>query len=104
MVVLWHVRDLSRDFLPRVRTTIRSLSVRSETNEIVCGLADNTVKVIDLGRDKETQIYRTVVDPEGYAPTGMRRFGLETTSYISGMLCLNGLPGKLQFINLNKNG
>lgn len=68
MVVLWHTRDLSRDFLPRVGTAIRSIIIKSETNEIICGLADNSIKVIDLSRDKETYSYKTLVDPKGYAP------------------------------------
>lgn len=32
VVVLWHTRDLSRDFLPRVGTAIRSLLIKPETN------------------------------------------------------------------------
>lgn len=52
MVVLWHLRDLSRDFLPRVRTSINYLTVNIQTNEIICGLSDNSIKIIDLSRDK----------------------------------------------------
>lgn len=52
VVVLWHVSDLSRDFLPRVGTTIKHLSVKAETNEIICVLSDNSIKIIDLSKDK----------------------------------------------------
>ena len=32
VIVMWHTKDLSRDFLPRVGTAIKSLSINSETN------------------------------------------------------------------------
>jgi hypothetical protein len=32
VIVMWHTKDLSRDFLPRVGTAIESLSIHPETN------------------------------------------------------------------------
>ena len=68
VVVLWHLKNLSRDFLPRVGTAIRSLWVSEMTNEILCGMSDNSVKIIDLGNDKQTKHYKVISDPSGYAP------------------------------------
>lgn len=103
VIVMWHTKDLSRDFLPRVGTAIESLSIHPETNEIICSQSDNSIKVIDLSRDKEIVTYRTIIDPKGYAPLAGPRFSPLTTSSSNGVVCLSSLPGKLQFINLNRN-
>lgn len=103
VIVLWHTKDLTRDFLPRVGTAIHYLSIRPQTNQIVCSLADNSIKIIDLSRDKEVTTFKTLIDPQGYAPQEGPRFSPLTTSLNNGVLCLNSLPGKLQFLNLHKN-
>lgn len=84
---------MSKDFLPRVGTAIRSLQVVPITNEIICGLEDSSVKTILISNDKEIKTYRTIIKG-----THTKRRVL--TSY-GDYICLNGNPGQLQFINLS---
>lgn len=44
-----------------------------------------------------------MVDPKGYAPLDEPTFSTGLTHYENGILCLNSLPGKLQFLNIKKN-
>lgn len=90
--------------MPRVGASITSLSVCSFSNQILCTLSDNSFILIDLSNDKEVFSYRTIVDPWGYAPLGTSRFSQSTTACNEAVICLKGLPGRLQFIDTTKNG
>ena len=95
MIVMWHLAEMSKDFLPRVGAGIHSLQVVPLTNEIICGMADSSIKSILISHDKEIKTFRTIIRG---SHTRKRVF----TSY-DNYICLNGNPGRLQFINL-ENG
>ena len=81
VIVLWHLRDLSRDFLPRVGTAINSLFINQSTNEITCGMSDNSLRIIDLGNDKQIRTFKTITDPQGYAANSSPQFTSNAIHY-----------------------
>lgn len=52
VVVMWHLSEMHRDFLPRIGTAISSIKVDKENNEIFCGMEDGSVRSILLNNDK----------------------------------------------------
>jgi hypothetical protein len=65
VIVLWHLRENKKDFLPRIGSQITNLQI--ESSKIYCILSDNTIKSIDLENDKSVLHYKVVVNPQGDA-------------------------------------
>jgi hypothetical protein len=61
VVVLWHLKENKRDFLPRLGAQIVNIKVME--SKVYCILADNTIKSIDLNNDKALLHYKTIVSP-----------------------------------------
>ena len=67
VVVMWHLRENRKDFLPRIGGKIVNIALREA--QLYCLLADNTIKRIDLGEDKTVVEYRVVVNPKATPQT-----------------------------------
>ena len=63
-VVMWHLRDNKRDFLPRLGTEIQN--VIAVEGVVYCMLKDNVITAIDLNNDKLLKHYKTVINPFGF--------------------------------------
>lgn len=102
VVVVWHLRENRRDFLPRLGTKILNFSV--EESRIFCMLADNTIKSVDLGQDKALVHYRVIVgsklDNISQLSSQKVRNSLLRTTALQNRLFMRSTPGKLQELNL----
>ena len=57
--MLWHLRQGQKDFLPRIGSGI--INICLSQGKVICKLSDNTIKSIDLSRDKTTVSYKVIV-------------------------------------------
>ena len=99
VVVLWHLLDHSRDYLPRVGTQISQLFVDHSNNEVMCAMADGSVKVVGVGRDKTVVSYHLVLDPLGGQHGGVLYNGVLFNGELR-VVCLPYIAGRLQFLDL----
>jgi len=102
VVVLWHLRENKRDFLPRVGAHIVNIKVIE--SKVYCILADNTIKSIDLNNDKAIVHYKTIVSPiqKWLAPSSTERVStnLVRVSPRQDQIYLRSQPGRIQNIHL----
>jgi hypothetical protein len=61
VVVMWHLRENVKDFLPRIGSQIDNLIVAE--SKIYCLLRDNTIKSIDFNNDKAVSHFKVIVNP-----------------------------------------
>jgi hypothetical protein len=99
VVVMWHLRENRKDFLPRIGGKIVGIVLREA--QLYCLLADNTIKRIDLGEDKTVVEYRVVVNPKATPQTKPIKNNIVRVSALENSLFMLGLPGRLQEINLS---
>ena len=99
-MVLWHLRENRKDFLPRIGGKIVNILLKE--SKIYCLLADNTIKCVDMGQDKEVVEYRVIVNPKAGAMTRQKiKNNLVRVSALEDTLIMRGQPGRLQEINLS---
>ena len=102
VVVLWHLRENKRDFLPRVGAQI--INIKIMESKVYCILADNTIKSIDLNNDKAVLHYKTIVSPtqKWLAPSSTERVStnLVRVSPRQDQIYLRSQPGRIQNIHL----
>lgn len=102
VVVLWHLRENKRDFLPRLGAQI--VNIKIVESKIYCMLADNTIKSIDLNNDKALLHYKTIVSPtlRWIAPSAAAKTNtnLVRVSQMQDQIYLRSQPGKIQNIHL----
>lgn len=103
VVVVWHLRENKRDFLPRIGSAINTLQVIGST--IYCFLADNSLKSINLANDKTTLHYKLVINPDAQlissASQKLARSLLLRVSDRADRLFLRGGCGKIQELDLH---
>lgn len=102
VIVLWHLRENRKDFLPRIGSGIANLQI--EGSKIYCFLADNTIKSIDLENDKAVLHYKVIVNPYGDIVSDSSRKlaknNLVTVSNRGDRIFLRSFAGRIQEINL----
>jgi len=102
VLVLWHLRENRRDFLPRVGAQITNIQVVE--SKVYCSLADNSIKSIDLNNDKALLHYKTVIDPRTTSTDSLAKAKVNTNlirvSATQDQIFLRSQPGKIQSINL----
>lgn len=102
VVVLWHLRENKKDFLPRIGSKIMNIFILDSV--IYCFLEDNTIKSIDMGNDKSLLHYKVVVNPHSSildANSTLYDDLLIRISKNNDKIYLKSVPGKLQEINLS---
>ncbi len=62
VIVMWHLKEQSRSFLPRIGGAIQDIWINE--GNIVCSLADNSVKLIQLGLDKAIKTYKILLNSD----------------------------------------
>lgn len=60
VVVMWHLRENVKDFLPRIGSKIDNLIIQE--SKLYCLLSDNTIKSIDFNNDKAVSQYKVIID------------------------------------------
>jgi hypothetical protein len=102
VIVLWHLRENKRDFLPRFGSKI--VNIQIEGSKIYCFLEDNTIKSVDISNDKEIAHYKVLINPSLslISPSSAARVksNLLRESPLSDKILLRSTPGKIQEIDL----
>ena len=103
VVVMWHLRENKKDFLPRIGSKILNVIVKEAT--VYCLLSDNTIKSIDLGQDKTIVQYKVVIGTrtEFISEVSFEKIknNLIRVPALQDKIFMRALPGRIQVINLN---
>ena len=102
VVVVWHLRENRRDFLPRIGSSVTNIQLHSAT--LYCFLADNSLRAIDLANDHALTTYKLLLNPDAHllAPSSRRLANglLVRASRRGDQLFLRGGPGRIQELDL----
>lgn len=102
-MVVWHLRENRRDFLPRIGSGVVSLQIIG--SRIYCFLADNSLKSIDLANDKALLHYKTIMNPHAQlisqSSQELVTSNLIRVSSKADRLFLRASPGRIQEIDLH---
>jgi hypothetical protein len=103
VVVMWHLRENKKDFLPRIGAKILNLIIKE--SKIYCMLADNTIKAIDIGEDKAVVQYKLVISTamEHTSQLSYQKVknNIVRVSGLQDRLFMRSMPGRIQEINLS---
>lgn len=98
MVVLWHLRENRKDFLPRISSQINRIEIIN--SKVYCLLSDNSIKSIDLNNDKSLLHYRVILNPQqaliNQNSTQLIKSNLIRVSKLDDKIYLRSLPGRIQ--------
>jgi WD40 repeat protein len=98
VVVVWHLRENKKDFLPRIGSEIGKLVLDGAT--LYCMLSDNTIKSIDFSNDKAVLQYKVVVSPLMHhidaSSLQLARNNLVRVSPLADRLWMRSQPGRIQ--------
>ena len=97
VVVLWHLRQGQRDFLPRVGAGFSN--ILAQGSQLFCLLSNNSIKRIDLGQDKAIVTYKLILG-EVQDRTSIKRVPARAST-LGDRIFLRGGPGQIQEINLS---
>lgn len=102
MVVVWHLRENKKDFLPRIGSAV--LNLQLVDSSIYCFLADNSIKSIDLANDKALHHYKVIIYPKAQlvaeSSKSLANSLLLRASHRGDRLFMRGSAGILQEIDL----
>ena len=108
-LVLWHLRENTKDFIPRLGSSIMNISVQDgeQGTEIICFLSDNTVKIIYLNEDKKVVQFKLIVNPFALKTVDTLRENRDknfdvfvNVNEVRETVCLSSVSGRLQFLHL----
>lgn len=79
------------------------MTLSEDCNRLACFLTDNSIKVVLLDEDKAIVHLKTIMNPNGVKT---KRSIIEDYKFLGGVyyssqmnaICMNSVPGKLQFI------
>jgi hypothetical protein len=102
VVVVWHLRENKKDFLPRIGSAV--LNLQLVDSNVFCFLADNSIKSIDLANDKALHHYKVIINPKAQLITesskNLASSLLLRASHRGDKLFLRGSAGIAQEIDL----
>jgi NET1-associated nuclear protein 1 (U3 small nucleolar RNA-associated protein 17) len=102
VVVVWHLRENKKDFLPRIGSAISNLQLIDSS--VYCFLADSSLKAIDLSNDKAILHYKLILNPNtqliAASSKKLSKSLLVRASHRADRLFLRAGPGRVQEIDL----
>ena len=95
VLVLWHLRELTKDFIPRLGSAITNVTIHPSNNHLLLTLSNRSIQLVELNNDKHTYTYYTIL----YNPTSSNKLVANSSP---SHVCVSSHYGYLQFIHKHK--